>query len=135
MLEKFGQNKILGARITGNDHLKNGISTKEAVEFCSELEKIGFDYVCVSSGGIITKTNMKQKKFFRLDFAKEIKKKTNLKVGITGFTNDLELADKYMKKNKFDNIFIGRPFLKNQFFLYDEKFLKKNGFRVHHHNT
>ena len=122
-------NKILGARITGNDHLKNGISTKEAVEFCLELEKIGFDYVCVSSGGIITKTNMKQKKFFRLDFAKEIKKKTNLKVGITGFTNDLKLADKYIKKNYFDNIFIGRPFLKNPFFLYDEEFLKKKGFR------
>ncbi len=123
------KNKILGARITGNDHLKSGISTKEAVEFCSELEKIGFDYVCVSSGGIITKTNMKQKKFFRLDFAKEIKKKTNLKVGITGFTNDLELADKYIKKNYFDNIFVGRPFLKNPFFLYNEEFLKKNGFR------
>ena len=38
------------------------------------------------------------KKIFRLDFAKEIKKKTNLKVGITGFTNDLKLADKYIKK-------------------------------------
>ena len=50
------KNKILGARITGNDHLKDGIDTQEALEFCKELEKIGFDYVCVSSGGIITKT-------------------------------------------------------------------------------
>ena len=71
---------------------------QRVVEFCLELEKIGFDYVCVSSGGIITKNKHEAKKFFRLDFAKEIKKKTNLKVGITGFTNDLKLADKYIKK-------------------------------------
>lgn len=52
------KNKILGARVTGNDHLKFGITTKESTEFCVELDKIGLDYVCVSSGGIKTKTNM-----------------------------------------------------------------------------
>ena len=37
------KNKILGARITGNDHLKNGITIqKRSIEFCKELEKIGF---------------------------------------------------------------------------------------------
>jgi len=123
------KNKILGARITGNDHLKKGITIKETIEFCKELEKIGFDYVCVSSGGIITKTKLKFKNFFRINFAKEIKKKTNLKVGITGMTGDFKLADSYLKKNLIDWIFVGRPFLSNPFFLYKDKYLLKNGFK------
>ena len=124
----MAKNKILGARITGNDHLKDGIDTQEALEFCKELEKIGFDYVCVSSGGIITKTKLKPKKFYRLEFAKKIKKNTKLKVGITGMTNDIIIADKLMKKNYFDGIFVGRPFLKNPFFLFNEKALKNKNF-------
>lgn len=123
------KHKILGARITGNDHLPKGINLKESVDFCKELEKIGFDYVCVSSGGIITKTKLKFKKFFRKNFAKEIKKKTNLKVGITGMTNDFKIANNYMKKKFFDFISVGRPFLSNPFFLYKDKYLVKNGFK------
>lgn len=96
--EFWPKDKILGARITGNDHLSNGIKIQESVDFCKELEKIGFDYVCVSSGGIITKTKLKFKKFFRINFAKSIKNKTKLKVGITGMTNDFKLASNYLKK-------------------------------------
>ena len=123
------KNRILGARITATDHLKNGIKIKEATEFCIELQKLGFDYICVSSGGIITKTNMKQKLFFRLNLAKKIKKSTKLKVGITGQADDMKLAEKYIKKNFIDNVFIGRKFLKNPFFLFQDKFLIKKGLK------
>ena len=34
------KNKILGARITGNDHLKDGISPEEAIKLSSELKKL-----------------------------------------------------------------------------------------------
>lgn len=123
------KNKILGARITGDDHLHSGIDVSEAAEFCVELEKIGFDYVCVSSGGIKTKTNMKQKEFFRLDIARKIKKKTKLKVGITGLADNFKQADKYIQKKNIDAIFVGRRFLHNPFFLYNEKYLKNNGLK------
>jgi hypothetical protein len=39
-------------RITGCDWVDGGITTDEAGIFASELHAIGFDYVCVSSGGI-----------------------------------------------------------------------------------
>ena len=123
------KNKLLGARITGTDHLKNGIDINESIEFCKNLEQIGFDYVCISSGGIKSKTNIKFKKFFRVNLAKKIKKNTKLKVGITGMTNDFTLVNKYLKKKYFDNIFVGRPFLSNPFFLYKDKYLKKMGFK------
>ena len=41
------KNRILGARITGTDHMKNGISIQDSKYLVKELEKIGFDYVCV----------------------------------------------------------------------------------------
>ena len=56
------KNKILGARITATDHLKNGININQAVYFVKQLEKIGLNYVCVSSGGILTKTNLNPNK-------------------------------------------------------------------------
>lgn len=123
------KNKILGARITASDHLKNGIDLNESIEFCKALEKIGFDYICVSSGGIITKTDLKFKKFFRINFAKEIKKNTKLKVGITGLTSNFKLAENYIKKKYIDNIFVGRPFLSNPFFLFKNEYLIKKGFK------
>ena len=40
---------------------KRGLKYKDSIYLTKKLEKIGFDYVCVSSGGILPKTNMKFK--------------------------------------------------------------------------
>ena len=49
------QKKILGARITGSDHLKNGINEEDAIFLSKKLKKLGIDYISVSSGGILKK--------------------------------------------------------------------------------
>ena len=50
------KNKILGLKITGYDWLdKKGSSISDSVYLTKALKKTGFDYVCVSSGGIIQK--------------------------------------------------------------------------------
>ena len=54
--KEWPTNRILGARITGSDYIYGGNTLKEAIYLTKELEKIGFDYVCVSAGGIKTKT-------------------------------------------------------------------------------
>ena len=48
--KNLAKDKILGARITATDHLKDGIKIKDSIKLAKELKKIGFDYVCVSSG-------------------------------------------------------------------------------------
>ena len=126
--EVWPKNKILGARITAIDHLKNGLSIDDSIKLCKKLDKIGFDYVCVSSGGIQRKTSRKFKKFFRSKFSKQIKYKTKLIVGITGLTSNFKKADKFIKKKFFDVVFVGRPFLKNPFFLFHDKFMKSKKF-------
>ena len=46
-IRKIWPNRILGARITGTDHMKNGISIQDSKYLVKELEKIGFNCVCV----------------------------------------------------------------------------------------
>ena len=105
------KNKILGARITGNDHLKNGVNVKDSIYLANNLKKIGFDYVCVSSGGIIKKTNLKFYKGFRIKLANKIKQNTNIVVRTSGLIHDLGFANKVIKKNKCDLIAVGRKFI------------------------
>ena len=108
---EWPKNKILGARITGDDHLENGINIKDSIYLSKELKKIGFDYLCISSGGIITKTKMKFSKGFRLEMSKKIKLNTNIKIRTSGQINEIKFANKIIKNNKCDFVAVGRKFL------------------------
>ena len=79
--------------------------------------------MCVSSGGIITKTNLNnKKKAYRVSLSKIIKENTkNILIGTTGKLDELKSLNKYLYLNKMDLAFIGRP-LKNPNWLY--KYLK-----------
>ena len=111
--EVWPKHKILGARVTGSDRLKKGLSLNESTILCKELEKIGLDYVCISSGGILPKTNIKFKKGYNLDLAKKIKKKINILVRCSGHLDDYNFACEIIKKKIIDLIAIGRGFIKN----------------------
>jgi len=111
--------KCLGARITGTDHLKNGLSHKDSVYLAKKLENIGFDYICVSSGGILPKTNMKFKMGFRMNTCKIIKQHTSLKIRTSGMLNKIDLIKKGLRNNNFDFVAIGRAFLKNPNWIFE----------------
>ncbi len=109
--------KILGARITGSDRLKKGNDIKDAIYLTKKLKKIGFDYVCVSSGGIIPKTNLKIKNGFNVDLAKIIKKQCKIIVRTSGMINSVNFANKLIKDKYIDLICIGRKFVSEPNFL------------------
>ena len=118
------KNKILGARITASDHLKGGIDIKEAVLFTKQIEKIGLNYICVSSGGILTKTNLNpNKKAFRLKLAEKIKNKTKILVRVSGNLNHPKLLKKIIGK-KIDFVALGRAFLKNPRWIFNNLNIK-----------
>ena len=114
------KNKILGARITASDHLPGGINVNEAIYLAKKLEKIGLDYICISSGGILPKTNMKMIKGFRMKISKKIKSSTKLKICCTGMLNDLRLIEKGLNNESFDFVAVGRAFLKNPRWIFKE---------------
>lgn len=122
---QWPKSRILGARITGSDRLEKGIKPKDAYYLVKELEKVGFDYICVSSGGIKTKTKLNIKKdCFNVDIARNIKKKTSLLIRCSGRI-DYNHATKLINSKKIDLICVGREFIKNPNWLI--KVLKNNG--------
>ena len=111
------KSKILGARITASDHLPNGITIKDSKYLVKQLEKIGFDYVCVSSGGILPKTNLKFKRGFRKEFSKQIKKSTTMIVRTSGLIDDMNFANKMIKNKSVDMVAVGRKFINDPYWI------------------
>ena len=107
------RNKILGARITGTDHLKNGLSINDAIFLSKNLKRIGFDYVSISSGGILPYTKMKQKEAFRVGMAKKIKEKSKMITTTSGMITKHNISENIIKNRKIDFITIARIIVKN----------------------
>ena len=112
------QKKIIGARITGTDHIKNGLKIKDAVFLAKKLKKVGLDYISVSSGGILPKTNMIQKEGFRSEISEKIKKESKLITTTSGMITKHETAQNLIKSKKIDFITIARTIIKNPSWIY-----------------
>tara|TARA_B100000989_G_scaffold204363_1_gene154681 strand:+ start:20925 stop:21974 length:1050 start_codon:yes stop_codon:yes gene_type:complete len=115
------KNKVIGARVTATDHLKDGLKIKDAINFTNQLKKQGLNYVCVSSGGIIPITKMRQYRGFRIKFASIIKRDCKILTRTSGMINDEKTINKAFKKFKIDFVAIGRKLITDKFFLYNLK--------------
>ena len=71
-------------RITGCDRVDAGITTDEAGIFASELRAIGFDYVCVSSGGISQQARPAVAPGYQVPLAAAVKKASGIAVQAVG---------------------------------------------------
>ena len=107
------KNIIFGVRVTGNDWVDSGLSTNDCIYLVKNLEKIGTDYICVSSGGIYPKTNLKFKKAYNSELSKIIKRHVKIPVRVAGDIQSISVADKILINQKADLIALGRSYLKN----------------------
>ena len=118
------KNFILGARITATDHLENGLTINDSIILAKKLENLGVDYLCISSGGILTKTNLKFYNGFRVKYAYAIKKNVKIPVRCSGMLSDLNFTNKLIINKKIDCVAIARAFLGNPFWLRETKKVK-----------
>ena len=105
------KNKILGARVTGKDWLKNGVSVNDCIFLTKKLKKMGLDYVCVSSGGILPKTNIKFKPGYQVHLAKKIKKESKIITRTAGMITSFEQAKKIIDNGSADLVVVARKFI------------------------
>jgi len=119
--------KILGARITGEDNLKGGITTQDAIILSRELKKIGFDYISVTSGGILPKTKMKQYEGFRTKIAANIKAKSKIITTTTGMLTQHGFVSNLINNKKLDFITVARIIIRRPTWIYE--LAKKNKFK------
>lgn len=103
---------VLGARITATDWVEEGgITPDEAVAFATALKATGFDYVCVTSGGVSPLSAPKTAPGFHLPFAKRIREEAGIATRGVGLIASAALAEEAIAGGSADQVAIGRAFL------------------------
>ena len=120
--------KILGARVTADDCLKNGITIDDCIYLVNELKNIGFDYVTPSSGGIKLITNKKIKPCYQVKYCHHLKKKVNIYVYANGMIRTKKEIDNIISNNYADFVAVSKPFINNPYWLF--KIAKNNGINL-----
>ena len=105
------RSRALGARITGTDWVEGGLTVSDAVEFAGKLESAGYDYVCVSSGGIVPTAKIPVGPGYQVPFAEAVKKATTLKVRTVGMIAEATQAEEVIATNRADMIAMARAII------------------------
>jgi NADPH2 dehydrogenase len=101
----------LGARITGSDWLDDGLTVEDAIDFARALKARGFDYVCVSSGGIIPKTNMPSGPGYNVPLAERVRAEAGIATRVVGMIADPHQAEAIIAEGRADLVAIARGFI------------------------
>ena len=108
--EAWPKERALGARITGSDWAEGGIVPEDAVAYARELRRIGFDYVCVSSGGL-PQAKIRVAPNYQVPFAEAVKKAVDIRVRAVGMIADPHQAAEIVESGRADMIAMARAFL------------------------
>jgi 2,4-dienoyl-CoA reductase-like NADH-dependent reductase (Old Yellow Enzyme family) len=111
--EAWPKERALGARITGSDWAEGGIVPEDAIAYARELKRIGFDYLCVSSGGL-PQAKIRVEPNYQVPFAEAVKKAVGgIKVRAVGMIADPDQAAEIVESGRADMIAMARAFLDN----------------------
>jgi 2,4-dienoyl-CoA reductase-like NADH-dependent reductase (Old Yellow Enzyme family) len=111
--EVWPRERALGARITGTDWLEGGLGPEDAVAYARELERTGYDFVCVSTGGLLSHARLNLEPGYQVAFAEKIKRETGLKVRAVGMIVDPDQAEAIIAEGRADMVAMARAFLDN----------------------
>jgi 2,4-dienoyl-CoA reductase-like NADH-dependent reductase (Old Yellow Enzyme family) len=101
----------LGARITGHDWLEGGLEVEDAVAYSLALKRVGVDFICVSSGGVQAKTNVKVGPAYQTPFAARVKAETGMPTRAVGMIVAPKQAEEIVATGKADMIALARVLL------------------------
>jgi 2,4-dienoyl-CoA reductase-like NADH-dependent reductase (Old Yellow Enzyme family) len=101
----------MGARITGQDWLPDGLTPEDAVAFARALKVLGLDYVCVSSGGIHPKTNVPSTPGYNVPMARQVRAETGIVTRTVGMIADPLQAETIIAKGEADLVALARAMI------------------------
>ncbi|HEX6691160.1 MAG TPA: hypothetical protein VF110_08455, partial [Burkholderiales bacterium] len=111
--DTWPKERALGARISGSDWMEGGLGPDDAVAYAKELKRIGYDYVCVSSGAMSPLAKMKVEPNYQVPFAEKVKKNVDIAVRAVGMIADPDQAEEILSSGKADMVAMARAFLDN----------------------
>jgi 2,4-dienoyl-CoA reductase-like NADH-dependent reductase (Old Yellow Enzyme family) len=111
--ESWPAERALGARISASDWAEGGLGPADAVAYAKALEAIGFDYVCVSSGGLVPQQRMRVEPGYNVAFAARVKKEAGIATRAGGMIVDPQHAADIVESGAADMVAMARAFLDN----------------------
>jgi len=111
MRVKVGADYCLGFRISGDEHMPDGLSHEEVKEVCKIMEELGADFVHLSNGSFeAMKWFLPEEDGTNLEDAKSLKKVLKIPI-ITPSVHDPEMAEDAVKKGETDMVSLGRQLI------------------------
>ncbi len=112
--EVWPQNKPVGVRLSASDwDTASSWDIDEAVVFAKACEKIGVDWIDVSSGGVSHQQKIDLKPGYQVHFAEAIKQTVSIPVMAVGLITEAEQAEEIVASQKADMVALARAFLYN----------------------
>jgi NADPH2 dehydrogenase len=105
--------RCLGARITAGDWADGGFGVEDAVAYASKLKKVGFNYACVSTGGVASHQKIKVVPGYQVPHAAAVKQGSGIATRAVGMIVDFDQAEEIVASGKADMVALARGFLDN----------------------
>ncbi|OIQ96238.1 NADPH dehydrogenase [mine drainage metagenome] len=109
--EVLPRDKCLGARITASDWMEGGAGPEVAVALARELKRIGYDYVCVTSGGLVPAAKIIAGPGYQVPFAAQVKRESGIATRAVGMIADPAQAEAVIASGQADMVALARAFL------------------------
>jgi NADPH2 dehydrogenase len=109
--ETWPKDRALGARITASDWAPGGFEAQDAVAYARALKTVGFDYVCVSSGGAAAHQRIKVVPGYQVGFAEAVKRGAQLPVMTVGMIAEPQQAEDILAAGRADMVALARGLL------------------------
>jgi NADPH2 dehydrogenase len=101
----------VGARITGQDWVEGGLTVDDAVATAKALKLVGFDYVCVSSGGVTADAKVAFAPGYNVPFAEKVRREAGIATRAVGLIATPKQAEAIVAGGKADMIALARAML------------------------
>lgn len=105
------RDKALGMRITGSDWIDGALTPDDAAGLAGRLKELGFDYVCVSSGGISPQARVAFGPGYQVPFAAIVRKNSGIVTQAVGLIVDPHQAEAIVAEGRADCVALARGFL------------------------
>ncbi len=111
--EAVAGDAALGVRISATDWVEGGWDLEQSLAFSTELEKIGCDFIHVSSGGLSPLQKITVKAGYQVPFASAIRQQTKMPVIAVGLITEPQHAEEIVQNGEADFIGLARGILYN----------------------
>jgi len=101
----------LGARITGSDWMDGGLDPDDAVAIAKALKDAGFDFVCLSSGGVSAAARNPTTPAYNAPLAEKVKREAGIAARAVGLIASPQQAEALVADGKADMIALARAIL------------------------